>query len=68
MRNFADQKGLARNIQSHEKQGPIAKISVPSKAIFGIEGQVKSFPDKKTTTPKQKPKESSSPNHYYMKY
>ena len=29
--------------------------------IFRIEGQIKSFPDKK------KLKETSSPNHYYMK-
>ena len=32
--NFACQKGLARNIQSHEKQGPTAKIALPSKAII----------------------------------
>ena len=30
----AGQKGLARNIQSHEKQGPIAKIALLSKAIL----------------------------------
>ena len=30
----AGQKGLARNIQSHEKQGPIAKIALPSKAFI----------------------------------
>ena len=27
-------EGLARNIQSHEKQGPTAKIALPSKAII----------------------------------
>ena len=39
--------GLARNIQSHEKQGPTANIALPRKISFRIEGQVKSFPDKK---------------------
>ena len=33
-RNFADQKGLARNIQTHEKEGPTAKIALLSKAII----------------------------------
>ena len=32
--NFACQKGLARNIQSHEKQGPTARIALPSKYII----------------------------------
>ena len=32
-RNFAGQKELAKNIQSHEKQGPTAKIALFSKAI-----------------------------------
>ena len=32
--NFAGYKGLARNIQSQEKQRPIAKITVPSKDII----------------------------------
>ena len=32
-KNFACQKGLARNIQSHEKQGPTAKIALPRKVI-----------------------------------
>ena len=32
--NFAGYKGLARNIQSQEKQRPIAKITVSSKAII----------------------------------
>ena len=27
-------QGMARNIQSHEKQGPISKIALPSKAII----------------------------------
>ena len=27
-------KGMARNIQSHEKQGPTAKIALSSKAII----------------------------------
>ena len=30
----AGQKGLARNIQSHEKLGPTAKIALPSKAVI----------------------------------
>ena len=30
----AGQKGLARNIQSDEKQGPTTKITLPSKAII----------------------------------
>ena len=30
----AGQKGLARLTQSHEKQGPTAKIALPSKAII----------------------------------
>ena len=33
-RNFAGQTRLARHIQSHEKQGPTAKITLPSKAII----------------------------------
>ena len=33
-RNFAGYKGLTRNIQSHEKQGPIAKIALSIKAII----------------------------------
>ena len=33
-RIFVGQKGLAGNIQSHEKQGPIAKIALPSKDII----------------------------------
>ena len=32
-RNTAGQKGLARNIQSHKKQGPTVKVALPSKAI-----------------------------------
>ena len=28
------QKGLARNIQSHKKQGPTAKVALPSKAVI----------------------------------
>ena len=32
-RNFAGQKGLARNSQSHGKQGPTDKIALPSKDI-----------------------------------
>ena len=27
-------KGLARNIQSHEKQGPTAKIALPNKDVI----------------------------------
>ena len=27
-------KGMARNIQSHEKQGPTAKIALPRKVII----------------------------------
>ena len=33
-RNFAGQDGLARNIQSHEKQRPTTKTGLPSKAII----------------------------------
>ena len=33
-RNFAGQKGVARSIQSHEKQGPTAKFTLSSKAII----------------------------------
>ena len=32
--NFAGQKDLAKDIQSDEKQGPITKITLPSKAII----------------------------------
>ena len=45
--NFVGWNGLARNIQSHEKQGPIVRIALPTKISFRIEGQIKSFPDKK---------------------
>ena len=38
---------MARNIQSHAKQEPAAKIALPSKASFRIEGQINSVPDKK---------------------
>ena len=41
---------MARNIQSHEKQGPTTKNTLPSKAIVSfriIEGQIKNFPEKK---------------------
>ena len=38
---------MARNIQSHEKQGATAKIALPSKATIRIKGQIRSFPDKK---------------------
>ena len=38
---------MARIIQSHEKQGPTAKIALLSKLSFRIEGLIKSFPDKK---------------------
>ena len=45
--NLAGQKGSAGNIQSDEKQGPTTKITIPSKAITRIKGQIKSFTDKK---------------------
>ena len=32
--NFAGQKGMARNIQSDEKQGPTNGITLPRKAII----------------------------------
>ena len=32
--SLQEKKGPARNIQSHEKQGPTAKITLPSKAII----------------------------------
>ena len=38
---------MARNIQSHEKQGPTAKIALPSEICFRIKAQIKSFPGKK---------------------
>ena len=37
---------MARNNQSHEKQEPTAKIALPTKLSFRIEGQIKCFPDK----------------------
>ena len=36
----ADQKGLARNIQSDGRQGLTTKITLPSKGIFRIKGQI----------------------------
>ena len=45
-RNFAGWEGLARNIQSHEKQGQQPRLLYPAK-IFRIKRQIKSFPDKK---------------------
>ena len=38
---------MARNIQSHEKQGPTAETALPAKVSFRIEGQIKSFPEEK---------------------
>ena len=38
---------MARNIQSHKKQGPTVKIALPSKAVTRVKGLIKSFPDKK---------------------
>ena len=38
---------MARIIQSHEKQGPRPRLLYPAKLSFRIEGQIKSFPDKK---------------------
>ena len=32
--NFVGQKGLTRNIQSHEEQNPTAKTTLPSKDII----------------------------------
>ena len=40
---------MARNIQSHEKQGLPPRLLYPAKLSFRIEGQIKSFPDKKKT-------------------
>ena len=37
------------------------RLLYPAEIPFRIEGQIKSFPDKKIL------KSSSSPNHYYMK-
>ena len=42
---------MARNIQSHEKQDLQPRLLYAAKLNFRIEGQIKSFPDKK------KPKE-----------
>ena len=36
--------GLARTTQSHEKQGPVAKIALPSKAIIHSQRADKEFP------------------------
>ena len=33
-RNFAGKKGLARNIRSHDKQGPTAKSALPIKVVI----------------------------------
>ena len=33
-KKLCSSKGLARNIQSHEKQGPTTKVALPSKAII----------------------------------
>ena len=41
------QSRRARNSQSHGKWGPTAKIVLPAKKSFRIEGQIRSFPDKK---------------------
>ena len=41
------QSRRARNSQSHGKWGPTAKIVLPAKKSFRIEGQIKSFQDKK---------------------
>ena len=38
---------MTRNIPSHEKQGPTARLLSPAKLSFRIEGQIKSFIDKK---------------------
>ena len=40
-------KGLARNIQSDEKQGLKPKLLYLAKLSFRMDGQIKSFPDKK---------------------
>ena len=37
---------MARNIQSHEKQGLEPRLIYPAKLSFRTEGQIKSFPDK----------------------
>ena len=39
--------GLPRSIQSDKKQGLTTKIALPAKLSLRIEGQLKSFPDKK---------------------
>ena len=39
-------KGLARSIQSDEKQGPKPRLLCPAKLSFRMEGQIKCFPDK----------------------
>ena len=38
-RNFAGKKGLARSIQSDEKQGPVTKITLSSKLSFDSKGR-----------------------------
>ena len=44
--NLTGKKGLERSIQSHKRQGPTSKITLSSKAIIRMEGQIKCFPDK----------------------
>ena len=38
---------MARNIQSHEKQGLQPRLFYPAKLSFRIEGHIKNFPDKR---------------------
>ena len=45
----AGQKGLARNIQSHEKQKLTAKIALPSKAIIQKQRADKELPSQEKT-------------------
>ena len=40
-------EGIGTKFQSNEKQGLTVKLFYPGKISFRIEGQIKSFPDKK---------------------
>ena len=45
---MTSQKGMLRNIPSNENQRPATKATLHSKALNQIEGQIKSFPDKRS--------------------
>ena len=45
-RDLTGKKGLERNIQSHEGKDLHPRLLYPAKLSFGMEGQIKCFPDK----------------------